>query len=127
MVRQSIRNYNAFLKAARKEHGITLGEARQAYRDVTAKLGRAARGVDVSRHPRITKAAVKSAAGKIEKTAREKQRRIERIVERVKAPPAAAAPSKAGFSSLADYSEWFEEADDYEYEEAEGTTDYPSE
>lgn len=49
----SIRNYNAFLKAARRTGGLSLPAARIKYRKVSARLGRSAKGTDVRNHPRI--------------------------------------------------------------------------
>jgi hypothetical protein len=49
----SIRNYNAFLRAARRTGGLSLPVARKAYRKVSARLNRPAKGIDVRNHPRI--------------------------------------------------------------------------
>ena len=49
----SIRNYNAFLKAARRTGGLSLPAARIKYRKVSERLGRPAKGTDVRNHPRI--------------------------------------------------------------------------
>lgn len=49
----SIRNYNAFLKAARRTGGLSLPAARKSYRKMAARLDRAPKGIDVKRHPRI--------------------------------------------------------------------------
>ena len=142
MARQSIRSYNAFLREARAQHGLSLKEARAAYRGVTERLGRPAKGVDVARHPRITKQEAQKAEKAVakqeraerraerarEKGAAEKPGRAERPAKREKggAEPAAPppAPKAKPFTSLAQYLDWFEEADFYDYEEADGTVDY---
>ncbi len=49
----STRSYQAFLKAVKKKHGITHKQAQKAYRRVSSRLNRPARGVDVRDHPRI--------------------------------------------------------------------------
>lgn len=127
----SIRNYNAFVKGARAKHGLTLGEAREAYKTASARLGRPAIGADVTRHPRImrdaAKAAPSAAAAKLEAKAEAKRAsaaRLEQITERVKAE----TPSRSKeFKNLDDYLDWFMDAEDYDYEEVDATTDYPSE
>lgn|SRR5574337_51488 len=48
----TIRNYNAFLKSAKKE-GLTHRKAQQTYRSMSGRIGRSLKGVDVLRHPRI--------------------------------------------------------------------------
>jgi len=49
----SIKNYNAFLRAARRTGGLSLPAARKVYRKVSKRLGRSAKGIDVRNHPRI--------------------------------------------------------------------------
>lgn len=55
----SIRNYQAWLRAARKAAkktgGLSLPAARKAYKKMAARVGRPLKGVDVSKHPRIFK------------------------------------------------------------------------
>lgn len=51
----SIRNYNAFIKAARKKGGLSLPSARKVYHKVKARLGEPPKGTDVKKHPRIFK------------------------------------------------------------------------
>lgn len=55
----SIRNYNAWLKAARKAArktgGLSLPAARKAYKKMAARVGRPLKGTDVQKHPRIFK------------------------------------------------------------------------
>ena len=50
----SIRSYNAFLKAVRRKHGLTQKQAQKAYRGVSSRLNRPAKGVDAKKHPGIT-------------------------------------------------------------------------
>lgn len=53
----STRNYQAWLRAARKAAkktgGLSLPAARKAYKKMAARVGRPLKGVDVSKHPRI--------------------------------------------------------------------------
>ncbi len=49
----TIRNYNAFLREAKRKHGVTHREGQDLYRRVRDRLGRSVRAVDVERHPRI--------------------------------------------------------------------------
>jgi hypothetical protein len=51
----SIRNYNAFLRAVKAEHGLTHRQAQQAAKAMREHIGRPVKGVDVERHPRLTK------------------------------------------------------------------------
>jgi len=127
MARYSIRNYNAFIKEARSKHGLSVPEARNAYKAVSAKLGHPARGVDVSRSPRIVAKAAKQAAGNIETAKRQKQKTFERISNKVARENKAQVSGKAKakeFKSLTEYMNWFEDAEDYDYEEADSTVDY---
>lgn len=127
----SIRNYNAFIKEARAQHGLSLREARAAYKGVTERLGRPARGVDVGRHPRITKQEAQKASKQIAREDRSRKREGNRERrEREKREKTGGAgmgeiakPAKA-FKSLADYWDWYQDAEDYGYEEADGTVDY---
>lgn len=58
------RNYNAFLKAARRTGGLSLPAARKAYKKISERLGRPAKGNDVKQHPRIFKQTISTAGGK---------------------------------------------------------------
>lgn len=55
----TIRNYNAWIKAARKAAdktgGLSLPAARKAYKKMAARVGRPLKGTDVKKHPRIFK------------------------------------------------------------------------
>jgi hypothetical protein len=48
--RWSIRNYNTFIRDAREEWGISLGEARELYREVRDWKAAPAYGADVDRY-----------------------------------------------------------------------------
>jgi hypothetical protein len=119
------RSYNAFIKAVRHSHDLTLKEAQAAYRRMTEHLGRPAKGVDVARHPRITKQETAAARSEVKKESRRAARESKAAEKRTRAAaPRGAAAKAAPFKSLADYLDWFEEADFYDYEEADGTVDY---
>lgn len=101
-----VRSYWAFIKAVRAEHGLSLKEARATYKSVSERLGRPAKGVDVARHPRITKQEAERAAA-------------------VEAPPKTPPQKEKPFASLRDYLDWYDDYEDIlEYEEADGTVDY---
>ena len=70
MARWSIRNYNAFIRAARKKADLTQGQAKTVYRQMSAKLGRPLSGTDVKKHPRIFKGSERIATGAARKVAR---------------------------------------------------------
>lgn len=65
----SIRNYNAWLRAARKAAsktgGLSLPAARKAYRKMAAHIGRPLKGTDVKKHPIIFKRSIPAKAGGI--------------------------------------------------------------
>lgn len=112
------RSEAAFIREARANNaGLTAKQARAAYKAVSDRLGRPALKRDIREHPRITKQEV----SKQQKAAPPKRER-----EREKEPPAAPPPSKPGraWRDLAEYLDWFDGAEDYDYEEADGTVDY---
>ena len=49
----SRRNYNAFIRAARKTGGLSLPAARKTYRVMTERLGAPAKGINVKSNPVI--------------------------------------------------------------------------
>jgi len=49
----SVKNYHAFIRAARKHGGLSLPAARKVAKKVAARLDRPVKGVDVKKHPRI--------------------------------------------------------------------------
>lgn len=61
----SVKNYHAWIRAARKASkktgGLSLPAARKAYQITKERLGRQPKGVDVKKHPRITRESVKAA------------------------------------------------------------------
>ena len=147
----SIRNYNAFVREVRAAHDLTHREAQAAYKAASERLGRPALGVDVRRHPRITKqiaqaapAAVRRADRRAEreriaqaeaqKRAEQNARRRERYAERKAAQkPKAKAPGAGGglggvavvprvIESLADYLGEWEDQMEYDYEEYSSST-----
>ena len=60
----SVRNYHAFIKAARKTGGLSLPAARKTYQKMKARLDRAPKGTDVLKHPRIFKASIPATRGR---------------------------------------------------------------
>jgi hypothetical protein len=63
----SVRNYHAFIKAARKTGGLSLPAVRKTYQKMKARLGRAPKGTDVKKHPRIFKESIPVKAGGIKR------------------------------------------------------------
>lgn len=63
----SIRNYNAWIKAARKASaktgGLSLPAARKSYQKMAARVGRPLKGTDVKKHPRIFKESIPAKSG----------------------------------------------------------------
>jgi hypothetical protein len=109
----SIRNYNAWLRAVRKEFGITQKQAQAAYRRASKRSGRSLLGVDVLRHPRITKDAVKRRGGPVPTPRTVKQPRKKGATS---STPTRRPPSKT-IRSIRDWEEWLDEYDDYPEEE----------
>lgn len=58
------RNYNAFIKAARRTGGLSFPAARKAYTQVSERLSRKAKGNDVKAHPRIFRETISTKGGK---------------------------------------------------------------
>ena len=61
----TIRNYNAFLREIRSAHKLTLGQGREAYRQMRAHTGRNLYGSDVRKHPKLSARFAQSASAKI--------------------------------------------------------------
>jgi len=57
----SVKNYHAFIRAARKHGGLSLPAARKVAKKVAARLDRPVKGVDVQKHPRIFRDALTAA------------------------------------------------------------------
>jgi len=57
----TIRNYNAFLREIRSAHKLTLGQGREAYRQMRAHIGRNLYGSDVRKHPKLSSRFARSA------------------------------------------------------------------
>jgi hypothetical protein len=64
MKRWTIRNYNTFLREIRSAHKLTLGQGREAYRQMRAHTGRNLYGADVRKHPNLSARFAKSARKK---------------------------------------------------------------
>ncbi len=101
----SIRNYNAFLKAARKASkrtgGLSLPAARKVYKTMAARLGRPLKGTDVRKHPRIfgesertRKRAAPSGTPKVRKPGLEKPAAGKRTISKPSQPATKRVPSK---------------------------------
>ena len=57
----SVKNYHAFIRAARKHGGLSLPAARKVAKKVAARLDRPVKGVDVQKHPRIFRESLNAA------------------------------------------------------------------
>lgn len=58
----SVKNYHAFIRAARKHGGLSLPAARKVAKKVAARLDRPVKGVDVQKHPRIFRESLSAAS-----------------------------------------------------------------
>lgn len=115
----SIRNYNAFIRAARKESDLTLGQARNVYREMSQHLGRKLQGVDVAKHPRIFKKSERVATGALSN--------LNRVAPGGKPKLRGVKGSSGGkqLRTLRDFSEWADGMDfDSGYDEYESSADY---
>lgn len=119
MAKWSIRNYNAFIRAARKESDLTQGQAKTVYRQMSQKLGRPLGGVDVKKHPIIFGRAGRVATGVASKVARVSRGRA--------AGRIAAAPGGGAIGSLRQWEGRLDDFDDfgqYDYDEYESSANY---
>lgn len=57
----TFRNYNAFLREAKREHSLTHRQAQYMYRSMRERLNRSLFAIDLKRHPRIAKQEAKKA------------------------------------------------------------------
>jgi hypothetical protein len=94
----TIRNYNAWIKAARKAAaktgGLSLPAARKAYKKMAARVGRPLKGTDVKLHPRIFRESIPKRSG-----GRAAPKRTAAV--RVARAPGPAAPSKPAVAERA--------------------------
>ena len=118
----SQRNYQAFLKAVKREQGATHKQAIATYNRVKERLGRAPIGADVKRHPRITKQEFEKALHK--RKPREKEREREKpkreVGERERGGAGGGAAGGLAvnrINSIADYYEYLDMMDMYDFDE----------
>lgn len=104
------RSYQAFLRAAKAEYGLSHKQAQKMYRDVRDRLDRAPLKADISRHPRISTKAAKAAA-----QAPEKPRKA--AAPRPKEKAAEKEPRPSAASRKAARREFYEDAEDFVYYE----------
>lgn len=107
----SNRSYHAFIRAARKDGGLSLPAARKVYRKVSERLGVPAKAVDVKRHPRIFKESLlKRDRDRLNREREEKRRaNARRKRERERKEREKEKPRKRVIESFDD----FEEMEDY--------------
>lgn len=120
---QAQRSYQAFLKAAKSQLGVSHREAQRMYKGVRDRLDRAPRAKDLKEHPRIAKqeankAAAKPAAAKRAAAkpapAKEKRAPAKRAAEK-KAPAKKEAARKRDIEEYGDDYEFFEDPLEAEY------------
>lgn len=105
----SIRNYNAFVKEAQRQHGVDRAGAQGMYQTMKERLGRPCLGVDIKNHPRIA-----SRAAERQKTGQ----------------PKAARQARGGDYSVNDVVDRWEafmsnwEDFEYDFDEYESSADY---
>ena len=115
----SIRNYNAFIRAARKKSDLTQGQARNVYRQMSQHLGRKLNGVDVAKHPRIFKKSERVATGAASN--------LNRVTpgEKPNVRSARGSSGEKRLRTLRDFGKWAEDMDfDSGYDEYESSADY---
>lgn len=120
MARWSIRNYNAFIRAARKKADLTPGQAKTVYRQMSQKLGRPLTGTDIKKHPRIfgksERIATGAASSKIRVTPGEK--------------PRVTGGGGSSSGTVGSIRQWekqiagYDDFSDYGYDEYESSADY---
>lgn len=121
----SVRNYNAWIKQARRASGVTLKEAREAYRVERGKRGAPLRGVDVKRSrtfkDSITAAQVRGAKAAV-------RIRNDREVSGGGGGGGFSGGGSAGsgiaVSSVDAWDDMWDDFDDYEPVEIESSADY---
>jgi hypothetical protein len=79
---QTQRSYQAFLKAAKSQLGISHREAQRMYKGVKERLERAPRAKDLKEHPRIAKQEAKKAGAKPAPAKPAKEKREKRAPEK---------------------------------------------
>jgi hypothetical protein len=123
------RSYQAFLKRAKADYGLTHRKAQVMYRKMSDRLGEPAKAKDIKSHPRIAK----QEAGKALRARgrREVGREEPKHKAPPPAPPVAPGPEKV-IKSHAEYVRLYDEYDGFdelgwEYEEYAGGVDYNGE
>ena len=120
----TIRNYNAWIKAARKAAaktgGLSLPAARKSYRKMAARVDRPLRGTDVKKHPRIFRESIPLRSGG-------SKPRAKAIRRKVPEKPAGPSPPKrrGKIESFEDYEKLIDELLDLEEIEYATTAEYP--
>lgn len=105
------RSYNAFLKSAKAQQGLTHSQAQSLYRELKDRLGVAPTRLSLRQHPRITKQEVSKVLRPIRAIKAEKPKR-----ERGQRGPATPPPVKflKSIRSLEEYEDLSEEPFDVE-------------
>lgn len=132
----SIRNYNAFLRAAKSDLGISHTQAQRAYRSMAERTGRSLYAVDVARHPRMARQeaekAVKTEARETRRAAREAREPVKRErAPRARGGEPAAAPAPAPtlqeraarVASVEEWERFIAGLDDLEWDDYESSED----
>jgi hypothetical protein len=122
MARWSIRNYNAFIREARKKADLTQGQARNVYRAMAASLKRPANGKDVKAHPRIFGRASRTATGAVVKVTR-----VSLGGDGLGSPRATAPSGGTTINSMRSWEDRLDDYDDlsqYDYDEYESSANY---
>ncbi len=113
----TIRNYNTYLREFKRTTGASHKIAQAGYRAMRGRLGRPVYGVDVKRHPRMTKDAFKVG---IKVTS---LKELPTPTEEMYGPGVELVRVTNAEQWLDSYDEWIDEYD-YDDEEWESTADY---
>ena len=134
MARWSIKNYNAWIREARKVNpDVTLQAARRAYKVASERLGRNLFGRDVARHPRISKDSLKTGIRQESRARSNRARRdfsseANKPAKRSGSRPRGAKTDRRGGDRITSISQYLDFLEDYggEFEdvEYESSADY---
>jgi hypothetical protein len=116
------RSYQAFLKRAKADYGLTHRKAQVMYRKMSDRLGEPAKAKDIKSHPRIAK----QEAGKALRSKGPTGARKGGALEKPPSPPP--GPAKT-ITSLGQYHDLYDDFDsyDWDYEDYAGGVDYGEE
>jgi len=111
----SVRNYHAWIRAARKASkktgGLSLPAARKAYKKMADRVGRPLKGTDVQRHPRIFRESIPGSAGGFKRRAASVRSANAKVKKAPAKPPVAPGPmvAKRRIRTLKEFERWLDD------------------